>query len=1007
MKKEYKLLRLMFLAIFLTPALAFAQERLISGKVTDAETTTPIPGVNIFIKNSTTGTVSDIDGNYSISVKEGASLVFSFVGYLSEEITVGSQSVINVSLAPDITELTEIVVIGYGEQQKGDVTGVVEKVNANSFNKGAIVSPDMLIAGKVAGVQISSNNGEPGGQTSIRIRGGTSLNAGNEPLYVIDGVPIDNAAFNPGGFSKGRNPLNFLNPNDIESFTVLKDASAAAIYGSRGANGVIIITTKKGSKDESGIEYNGWYSVGQIADRLEVFNASQFKEILAYKAPQNLALAGDADTDWQDQIYQTAIGQDHNLTFTGGTSSTSYRLSLGYQNQEGVIKTSRTQRTSFNLNVNHLALNDDLRITANLKGSHTKDNFSADVVGAAMEMAPTQPVHDETSPWGGYYVWIGKSGDYERQATTNPVSSLNLIEDEGKVNRSIGNIQLDYKLPFLEGLSANLNLGYDASNGDRRRFQPSYYFPIAVDTGEVKTENFTRMSLLLEIYLNYKADLPDLNSRFDITAGYSWQNFYSEYPSIRATQLSDDSYGFNNPSVAGKVEAFNSVLENRLISFFGRLNYAFMDKYLLTATIRRDGSTRFGPENRWGLFPSAAVAWRISDEPFMQGLSGVFSDLKLRATYGITGNQEIGDYLYLATYTPSTSTAQYQFGNEFINTLRPNGYDVNLKWEETVSYNFGLEYGLLDGRLSGSVEYYRKDTRDLLFERAVPPGTNLTNKILANIGEVRNAGVEVALDALVLTTEKFNWNVSVNFSANRNKIIALDGSDDPSFKGYETGTISGGVGNYIQLLKVGEPAYAFRVYRHKLDENGTPLVDGVDHNGDEVIDLADMYEDLTGDGKVDDNDRLPYKQRSPKYLAGLTTQLSYGAFDLSFSLRGSFGNYAYNNVASNTATYLRANDNFVPRNMLTSVLLTNFNTPQYFSDYYVEDASYVRMDNITLGYNAANLMNGKASLRVYATVQNAFVLTNYTGLDPEIFDGIDNNLYPRSRTFMLGLNFGF
>lgn len=1006
MGKLYQLL-LMFLMVFLAVGFADAQERTISGKVIDAESGTPIPGVNIFIKGSTTGTVSDIDGNYQIMAEEGTFLVFSFVGFLTEEVNVGSQTVLNISLSPDITELTEIVVVGYGEQQKGDVTGVVEKIDAESFNKGAIVSPDMLIAGKVAGVQISSNSGEPGGQTSIRIRGGTSLNAGNEPLYVIDGVPIDNSAHNPGGFSKGRNPLNFLNPNDIESFTILKDASAAAIYGSRAANGVIIITTRRGSKDMAGISYDGWYSVGQIADRIDVFNAAQFKEILAYKAPQNLGLTGDADIDWQDQVYQTATGQNHNLTFNGGLGSMSYRLSLGYQNQEGVVKTSGTQRTSFNLNVIQALLNDALQINANLKGSHTKDDFSADVVGAAMEMAPTQPIYDETSPWGGYYVWIGKSGLFERQATTNPVSSLNLIEDEGKVNRSIGNIQFDYKLPVITGLSANLNLGYDASNGDRRRFQPSYYFPIAVDTGEVKTENYTRMSLLMETYLNYKTELPPISSRFDITAGYSWQNFNSEYPSIRATQLSDDSYGFNNPSVAGKVEASNSVLENRLISFFGRINYAWKDRYLLTATIRRDGSTRFGPEHRWGLFPSAAVAWRLSDERFMDGLKGTISDLKLRATYGITGNQEIGDYLYLATYTPSTSTAQYQFGNDFISTLRPNGYDVNLKWEETTSYNFGVEYGLFDGRLSGSVEYYRKDTRDLLFERAVPPGSNLTNKILANIGEVRNTGIEATLDAVAINAEKLTWNVSVNFSTNENQIIALDGSDDPNFKGYETGGISGGVGNNIQLLKVGEPAYTFRVYRHKMDDNGNPLVDGVDHNGDEVVDLADMYEDLNGDEKVDDNDRLPYKQRSPKQLVGIASQLSYGAFDLSFSVRGSFGNYAYNNVASNTATYLRANDNFVPRNMLTSVLLTNFNTPQYFSNYYIEDASYVRMDNITLGYTAANLVSGKASLRIYATVQNAFILTEYDGLDPEIFDGIDNNLYPRSRTYMLGVNLGF
>lgn len=1003
---KFYLLKRSFLVVLLLSSLCGWAQTKVTGKVTSGDDGSALPGVSILEKDTNNGTVTDAEGSYTISVQENATLVFSFVGFANQEIAVSGRSSLDIVLQPDVTSLNEIVIVGYGEQERKDVTGVVTAINTKDFNKGAIVSPEELIIGKIAGVQITQNSGEPGSQSSIRIRGGTSLNAGNEPLFVIDGMPIDNSPINPGGFSNGRNPLNFINPNDIESFTVLKDASAAAIYGSRAANGVIIITTKKGKSGIPKVFYDGWFSVANTANRLEVFNGDQFRELIAAKAPQHINRLGTANIDWQDEIYQTAIGQSHSVTISGGSDQTNYRASVGFQDQEGVIKTSATKRATFAMSFSQKMLKDALNIHANLKGSRIQDRFSPGVVGTAIEMDPTQPIYDATSPWGGYFVWKNEAGEYERLATINPVATLNQVEENGVTNRSIGNMQFDYKIRPIKGLSANLNLGYDLTNGDRSKFQPSNYIGIAADTGEVRIEYFSRISQLLETYLNYKADLSGINSNVDFTVGYSWQDFNSKYPSVRATRLTDSGYGVNNLSVANKVEASNSVLENRLISFFGRLNFSHRDKYILTASFRRDGSTRFGPENRWGTFPSAAFAWRVIDESLFAPLQGTFSDLKLRVGYGINGNQEIGDYLFIPSYTPSTQTAQYQLGNRFITTIRPDGYDSNLKWEETVSLNIGVDYGILNGRITGSVEFYQKNTKDLLFERTVPAGSNLTNIILTNIGEVKNTGIELTVNTVAISKSDLTWNVSANVAFNKNKVVALDGSDNPDFKGYETGDIGGGVGNKIQILRVGQPAYSFYVYKQKYGTDGKPLVDGVDHNEDGSVDLADMYEDVNGDGQVNDKDRRPYYQRAPKVLLGLTSRLNYKQFDLNFTLRGNLGNYLYNNVASN-ATLSRAADNFAPRNMVTSVLQTNFGIPQYFSDYYIENASFIRMDNITLGYTANSLFNNAMNVRVYGTVQNLFVISDYSGLDPEVFSGIDNNLYPRSRTFIFGVSVGF
>lgn len=976
-------------------------QRTITGSVTDAQNNEPLIGANILVVGTSIGTITEIDGSYSLEVPAGATeLEFSYTGYASRRMTIGTSNVMDVALSAGQV-LDEVVVIGYGTTRKSDATGAVNAISSKDFNRGAIVSPDQLITGKVAGVQITSNSGEPGGQTSVRIRGGTSVNASNEPLYVIDGVPIDNAPHNPGGFSGGRNPLNFLNPNDIETFTVLKDASATAIYGSRGANGVILITTKKGKAGErSRVTYDGYYTTAQLANEPDVFNATDFRNVVTFKAPSRLENLGSNTTNWFDEVTQTASGHSHNVSFTGGADKMGYRLSAGYQTLDGVIRASKTERTNFSLNYNHTLLNDRLSINANVKGSFTKDQYDPGVVSGATTFDPTQQVYDPTNTlFGGYFEYA------LAQSPRNPVSFIEQQQDFGKSFRNIGNIELGYKLDdLISGLSAKLNLGYDINNGERKRFQPTTLnrSPFTNYTGEIRIENFTRTNTLLDFYLNYNKTFGE-NHRVDFVAGYSYQDFASEYPSFRAYDLANDIFGFNSTTPAAFFEANNSVVENRLISFFGRANYSFNDKYLLTVTVRRDGSTRFGEANRWGTFPSAAFAWRILEEGFAESLTHTFSDLKIRLGYGVTGNQDIGDFRYLPTYSLSDARARYQFGETFVTTARPNGYDPNLKWEETSSYNLGVDFGFLRGRINGSLDYYYKETNDLLFTVNVPAGTNLTDRVLTNIGSVENQGVELTLNAFVIDKGDFSWNVSFNAARNTNKILSID---QVSTAGILTGGIAGGVGNNVQILQVGQPINAFYVFQQINGADGNPLPDGVDHNEDGVINQADIYQDTNNDGKVDDFDKRPLEKPAPDIILGLGSQLTFKNFDLNFTLRGNIGNYIYNNNASVAGYYDRIDERpgFV-NNIHTSVLVTNFERPQYFSDFYIEEASFLRLDNVTLGYTFNPSANNR-SLRLYATAQNVFVATKYTGLDPEVGNGIDNNPYPRSRAFIFGLSLG-
>ncbi len=993
---------------------AFSQERNLSGKVYD-ENNEPMPGASVIIKGTTQGTVTNIDGEFRIVLSsDQTTIVVSYIGYKSKEIEVGTQSQIDVRLELDQETLDEVIVVGYGTQEKSDLTGVVTSVDSKNFNAGAITSPDNLIAGKVAGVQITPSSGEPGGQVSVRIRGGTSITASNEPLFVIDGVPIDNSAHNPGGFSRGRNPLNFLNPDDIENITVLKDASAAAIYGARGANGVIIINTKKG--DGSGkITYNGYVSMANLATDHDMLSADAFRNVVTAKQPNKLNLLGNNNTDWYDQILQTGIGHNHYLSFSGGGKNSNFRFSLGHQDIEGIVQKSRTQRTSLSTNFSKSFFDDRLNINANIKAAYTKDKFDANPIGAALAFDPTQKIFDsENNALGGYFEY-----PISILAPDNPVSLNDQTQDVGDNIRNIGNIQLEYKLPYIEGLSAKANLGYDMTFGERKRFKPNTLRNQATsDSGEVKIENYKRINPLFNFYFNYKRDLPSINSNLDVTAGYEYQDFKSDYPSYRAYGLSTNAFGFYSAFSARNSEAFNTNEENRLISFFGRVNYSLHDKYLLTFTLRRDGSSRFGENNRWGLFPSVAIGWRLIEEDFMSFLQPTFSDLKLRFAYGVTGSQEIGNYLYLSTYEAGQSTAAIQQGNQFINTLRPNGYDANIKWEETNSLNIGLDFALLDGKLGGSLEYYQKNTKDLLFEVGVASGSNLSNRVVTNIGEMQNSGVELALDAFVIDQKDLSWNLGFNASYNKNEIKALDQSNEPDFEGYLAGGIAGGTGNNVQILRVGESVNTFYVYEHIVDPaTGNPVSDNVDFNGDGIIDQADMYRDTNGDGGVNSEDRRPYKNANPDVILGLTSSLTYKDFDLNLTLRSNIGNYVYNNIASDNGYYNKlANGEGYINNIHESVLESGYQSAQFFSDYYVENASFLRMDNITLGYRVRQLSN--IDLRVYATMQNLFVLTNYTGMDPEVGYtnrnsdaigglGIDDKPYPKARTILFGVNLSF
>jgi iron complex outermembrane receptor protein len=977
----------------------------IRGRVTDAETRQPIPGVSISFGNRTA--LTQADGRYTLTALPAGTgtLRARMVGYgpMEQSVTLvpGVTAEVDLTMTAQAITLTEIVVVGYGEQRAGNITGAVTQLTPEEFNTGRIVNPVELIQAKAPGVQVVDNN-EPGGGLTIRVRGPTSVNASSDPLYVIDGVPLGQGA--GGGLSvAGRDPLSVINPNDIESITLLRDASAAAIYGANAANGVVLIQTRRGGTGRPQLEYSGTYSASAITRTPDILNASQFRTAVETYAPQNVAQLGNASTDWFDQVSQTAYGQEHNVALSGAGERMNWRLSLGYLEQEGIIGGTRTERTSLGLTYGQrLFAEDRLDLRANLRFARGVYDFTpGGVVSMATQMGPTQPVLDASNPTG-FYEWPGNT----LTSADNPVAILNLATDRGTNLRSIGNLRAEYRVPYLEGLRATVSLGYDVVRADRVSFEPSVmHSQIKFGTdGNFYRNNQSQTNQIVETYVNYAAPLNVLPGNVDVVAGYSYQEEHGEYPWTSAQGLSTDALGTDGIPAANTVTSGLFVEDYKLISFFGRLNYNINDRYLAAFSVRRDGSSRFGPGRAWGTFPSLSFAWRLSQEQFMRGLTWL-SDLKVRVSRAATGNQAFGNYLYLSTFTVSDPQAQVQFGSTFVPTARPSAVDRDIHWEETHATNLGLDFGLWNERVTGSLDWYRKSTDDLIFTVPTAAGTTFSNYVTTNIGSMRNQGIELSLTARLREGRGsgLNWTATLNASHNSNELVSINPyAGSASAQQILVGGISGGVGSTIQVLLPGEPINSFFVYEHIRDANGNPIYE--DRNGDGTINDQDLYVDQDGDGVITVNDRRPFHDPAPKWILGLSNYMSYGRWDVSFVARAYLGNYVYNNVASSNGFYNRLTE-ASPWNLHTSVLETDFVTPQYLSDYYVEDASFLRLDNIRVGY-ALNYRG--RPMRVFATVQNAFTITGYSGVDPTAgLNGIDNNIYPRSRTFTAGLDVRF
>jgi TonB-linked SusC/RagA family outer membrane protein len=982
---------------------SFAQDKAVTGKVTDSKDGSPLVGVTVVPKGSPSkGTVTGGDGSFRLVVPSGTTmLVISSVGFGTQQVEIRGTSV-EVRLVASNSSLNEVVVIGYGAVRKKDLTGSVATIGEKDFQKGgAITTPEQLIAGKLAGVSVISNSGQPGSGSTIRIRGGSSLFASNDPLIVIDGVPLSNDVISGAG-----NELSFIDPNDIESFTVLKDASASAIYGTRASNGVILITTKKGQGGGLKVNLNSVNSVGTRTGEVSVLSASQLRSVVqASGTAAQVAMLGGASTNWQDQIYQTAMGSNNTISLNGGIKGLPYRLSLGYQHANGILRTDYLSRTSVDLALNPRWLDNKLKVDLNLRGSIENTRFGTQgAIGGAVSFDPTQPVYSKSARFGGYYEWLDASntttGGLQNLAGRNPLGQLEQRFDKSSPERSIGSLQIDYELPWVEGLHANVNLGYDGSLGKGTVYvgdsAASNYLPGGLG-GLNNHYKQTVMNTLLEVYASYVRDFKAIKSHLDIRGGYSYNDYLT-------TNYSYASYYANGAKVVGSDPAFPfDKPEHTLLSYFGRAIYNFEDKYLLTATVRRDGSSRFGPLHKYGTFPSVAFAWKVKDEAFLSNVP-VVSELKLRLGWGLTGQQDFPPPLfpYLAAYQLSQTNASYEFGNTYYQGYRPTGYNPALKWEQTATTNIGVDYGFLDNRISGSIDVYEKKTSDLLNSIPQPAGTNFAAFFVANVGSMTNKGVEFNLNAQPIRRVGLTWDVNFNITYNENQITKLTVlPNDTSYKGFPTGNIAGGIGGQFAFTNaVGGPKNTFYLYQQVYDKaSGKPL-EGV---------LVDQ----NGDGIINQNDQYKGKSADPKVFLGFSTSVSVGNWNAGFVLRGSFGNYVYNNNYSQTGVRNQILGNSVLYNASTNYLATGFmggNAQELLSDYYVQNGSFLRMDNINIGYSWGHLGHSGASLRVSATVQNVFVITKYTGLDPELGGtnpGIDNNLYPRPRTYSLGANLGF
>lgn len=959
--------------LFVFPLGLLAQST-ITGTVTDRETGMPLPGVNIVIEGTQNGAVTDFNGEYTLTgVSTGQTIVFSYLGYATQEIAYDGGNTLNVSMEPDAATLGQVVLIGYGSTKKQDATGAVEKISEEDFNQGAITSPAGLIAGKAAGVNVTSS-GAPGGGAVIRIRGGSSLSANNSPLIVVDGMPLDQR-----GVQGVRSQLNAINPHEVESFVVLKDAAATAIYGSRASNGVILITTKDGREDKPfTLSYDLKASVGTVKEYVNVMGADLYRETIKSIPGADLSLLGEASTNWQDRIYRTSMGSIHNVTATQGFEDFYYRVNLNHTSQEGILKTDAYTRNALNLSLTQEFMDDALTFSLSAKGIVNKNDFAnTGAIGAAVSFDPTQPVYDPESPFGGYFEF--RDGDEAFQISTrNPVALLYQSEGEATSKRAIVNLTADYRFQYVPGLRFNINAGVDYAELHGSNFRPLESATVIQDIPYQEFYSGINRNLLLDLYFNYEKTIEAIATEVDLTAGHSYQEFYIS---------SDRRYTKNNQFEAVPI----SINRNALESYFARASFDVDNKYLLSASYRRDGSSRFSEEYRWSGFPAVSVGWKMANENFLKN-SNIVSNLKLRVGYGVTGNQEVGrNYGYIGLYTPSVGGAAVQFGNSYISTLRPEEFDENLKWEELKTFNIGMDFGFFDDRLTGSVNLYHRTTEDLLSTVPVPAGSNLSDRLLTNVGQTTSKGLEIAVGGSLVQSEDFSWNMDYNITFQELEITNLTLGNNPNYF-VPQGYISGGVGNYVQLWKEGYDPTTFFVFRQVYDTDGNPI--------------EGAYVDVNGDNAITEADRQPYKKASPDYYMGFTNNISYKKIHLSFTFTGAFGGYNYNNNKSFLGYYESATVHPAAyyTNLHPDVLSSDFVKSQYFSDYYVRSADFIKLDNISLSYS---FPFETSSLQTSFTVANVFTLTDYEGLDPEVFGGIDNNVYPRPRTYVLGIQYTF
>ena len=977
---------LLLVALFVIGCLQLmAQTRTIKGEVTDAQNGEALIGATVMVEGEKGGTVTDFDGNFSLQVSSSAKKIkVSYIGYIDKVLSISDN--MKVKLESDSKALADVVVIGYGTARKSDLTGSVATVKSKDFNKGLVSSPEQLINGKVSGVQIMSNSGSASAGSTIRVRGGASLNASNDPLIVLDGVPLEQ-----GGISgNSSNFLSMINPSDIESMTVLKDASSTAIYGSRASNGVIIITTKKGQQGAVKVNFNTTNSLQTRAQMVDMLSRDEFVNVINQFGTDNQkSLLGTANTDWNDEVYRTAFGTDNNLSVSGSIDKwLPFRVSVGYYNQSGLVRKDNVERWTGNVVLTPSFFQDHLKLTINAKGTLNNNSFNnGGAVWAAATFNPTIPVYSGNDKYGGYNEALDADGVPVNAGVRNPRGLVDLYDSKSKVSRFIGSMDVDYKVHFLPELKLHATVGADYAKGDGTVYVPayaaqSYNKDESLGGSDYKYGPQKNENRLLTLYANYAKYFEDIKSNVDLTAGYDYQYWKSTTP----LYYTKSAAGTNLSTV--KASDYRHVM----LSYYGRINYSFDGKYLLTATVRRDASSRFSKDTRWGTFPSVALGWTLTEEPWLKNQK-VLSNLKLRASYGVTGQQEgIGNYNYLPVYTYSVTGAEAFINGQYINTYRPEAYVSDLKWETTTSWNFGLDFGFLNGRIGGAIDFYTRKTKDLLASVPTAAGTNFSKTILTNVGNVDSKGIEISLNATPIQTKDWEWNLSYNFTWQNMKVKNLSLTKGGSQTNVKVGP---SIDAYqFQVLSEGYEPYMFYVYHQLYDSKTGKPIEGA-------------YADLNNDGEINESDLYRYHSPAPKYIMGLSTSLRYKQLTLGMSFRANIDNYVYNGMGMSTGAWETVSyNNSQLNNLNASFLKTGFKTRQYLSDYYVENASFLKLDNLSLSYNVGKI-NKWASLTVSAMVQNVFTITGYSGTDPEVPNGMDNSFYPRPRTYSVSLGLQF